>query len=188
MKRATAGLIPILGLAALAGLSTTVKAALKPGEPAPAFTVEAAKGGRTFTFDLAATLRQGPVVVYFYPKSFTSVCTAEAHDFADAIPAFEAAGARVIGLSGDTIATQRDFSSMACRDTFPVGADSDLAIARAYDVAMAIPGTGIGFANRISYVIAPDGTILSTLADGDAAPHIANALAAVRAWRAGHRS
>ncbi len=50
---------------------------------------------------------------------------------------------------------------------------------------MTIPGTSFGYADRTSYVIAPDGTILSSFSDGDAAPHIKNALAAVRTWRAG---
>ena len=123
-------------------------------------------------------------MLYFYPKSFTSVCTVEAHDFADAMPQFAQAGASVIGLSADSLATQQEFSSKECRDTFPVGADPKLAVAKRYGVALSIPGTSLGFAERVSYVSAPDGTILSTLADGDAAPHIRNALDAVRAWRA----
>ncbi len=179
-----------LASAALAALVTALPASaeLRPGAPAPAFTVEAAQGGRTFTFALASALRKGPVVLYFYPKSFTSVCTQEAHDFAEAMPAFAAAGASVIGLSADTIDTQIAFSSKECRDTFPVGADPRLDVARAYDAAFSIPGTGIGYANRISYVIAPDGTILSSTVDGDAAPHIADALAAVKRWRAKHKA
>ena len=167
--------------------ATAAMAALKPGDAAPPFSVEAAQGGKTFTFTLADALKKGPVVVYFYPKSFTSVCTIEAHAFADAIPTFQAAGASVIGLSGDGIATQREFSSKECRDTFPVGADQNLAVAKSYDAAMTIPGTGFGFANRTSYVIAPDGKILSTYSDSDAEPHIKNAVSAVRAWREGHK-
>ncbi len=177
----TLGFAGMLGLAA----ASPALAALKPGEAAPPFNVEAAKGGQVFRFDLAAALKRGPVVVYFYPKSFTSTCTLEAHAFADAMPTFAAAGASVIGLSADSIGTQREFSAKECRDTFPVGADPSLAVAKSYDAALAIPGTTLGFAARTSYVIAPDGHILSTLSDGDAEPHIANALAAVRAWRAG---
>ena len=47
----------------------------------------AALGGKEFTFSLAEALKKGPVVLYFYPKSFTSVCTVEAHDFAEFLPA-----------------------------------------------------------------------------------------------------
>ena len=161
-----------------------VLAAVPTGASAPTFSVEAAQGGRDFTFDLASALKRGPVVVYFYPKSFTSVCTVEADDFAEAMPELTKLGASVIGLSGDDIATQRAFSAKECRDTFPVGADPKLAVARRYDVALAIPGTGYGFAQRVSFVIAPDGTILSMLKDGDAEPHIRNALATLRAWQA----
>ena len=164
-------------------LGSAADAAMQAGETAPAFTIPAAKGGKVFTFDLAAALKKGPVVLYFYPKSFTSVCTLEAHAFADAMPRFAAAGASVIGVSADGIETQQEFSSKECRDTFPVGADASLDVARAYDVALAIPGTGMGFANRVSFVIAPDGRILEEHADSGAESHIATALAAVEAWR-----
>lgn len=182
MKRPLLALL--LCLTGVAALGMPAFAALKPGDAAPTFTVEAAQGGKVFTFDLASALKTGPVVVYFYPKSFTSVCTVEAHDFADAIPDFKAAGATVIGLSGDGIDVQREFSSKECRDTFPVGADPGFKIIKAYDAAFTIPGTSMGFANRISYVIAPDGKILSAYSDSEAADHIKNALTAVRAWRA----
>ncbi len=174
----------IAGALAIAA-ATPASAALKPGDAAPGFDVEAAQGGRVFHFDLASALKRGPVVVYFYPKSFTSTCTLEAHAFAEAMPTLAAAGASVIGLSADGIAIQRDFSAKECRDTFPVGADPSLAVAKSYDAALAIPGTNLGFAARTSYVIAPDGHILSALSDRDAEPHIANALAALRAWKAG---
>ena len=174
----------VLALVVLPALATPARAALASGAAAPTFSIEAAQGGRTFAFDLAAALKKGPVVVYFYPKSFTSVCTVEAHDFAEAMPQFAALGAGVIGLSADSIATQREFSAKECRDTFPVGADPKLAVARLYDVALAVPGTAFGFAERVSFVVAPDGTILSTLKDRDAAPHIRNALDVLRGWRA----
>ena len=52
-------------LAIALALATPAVAALKPGTPAPAFTAPAFLAGQPFTFDLAATLKQGPVVVYF---------------------------------------------------------------------------------------------------------------------------
>jgi thioredoxin-dependent peroxiredoxin len=91
-------------------------------DAAPDFTVNAPLGGKEFKFSLAEALKKGPVVLYFYPKSFTSVCTVEAHEFAENIENFAAAGASVISLSGDKIEVQRDFSTKECRDTFPVGA------------------------------------------------------------------
>ncbi len=58
--------------------ATAATAALKPGDAAPDFTVQAALGGKEFKFALAKALKNGPVVVYFYPKSFTKICTEEA--------------------------------------------------------------------------------------------------------------
>jgi thioredoxin-dependent peroxiredoxin len=89
--------------------ATAAWAALKPGDAAPEFTLEAAQGGKEFKFSLAEALKKGPVVLYFYPKSFTSVCTVEAHQFAENTNNFAAAGASVIGISGDKIEVQRDF-------------------------------------------------------------------------------
>jgi AhpC/TSA family len=74
---------------------TAAWAALKMGDVAPDFTVDAALGGKEFKFSLAEPLKRGPVVLYFYPKSFTSVCTIEAHEFAESIGNFTAAGASV---------------------------------------------------------------------------------------------
>ena len=69
-------------------------------------------------------------------------------------------GASVIGVSSDKIATQREFSTKECRDKFPVLADPDFKVINAYDAAFTVPVAGAMFANRISYVIAPDGKIL----------------------------
>jgi peroxiredoxin Q/BCP len=178
--------IPLLSLCF--GLFTTgAWAALKPGDTAPDFTVDAALGGKDFTFSLAEALKKGPVVLYFYPKSFTSVCTAEAHEFVENIENFAAAGASVIGLSGDKIEVQRDFSAKECRDKFPVGADPSFSVIKAYDAAFNIPLVGAAFANRISYVISPDGKILYAYSDSSAEKHIENTLAVVKKWRAEHR-
>lgn len=167
--------------------TTAAWAALKPGDAAPDFTVEAALGGQEFTFSLAEALKKGPVVLYFYPKSFTSVCTIEAHEFAENIDNFAAAGASVIGISGDKIEVQRDFSSKECRDKFPVGSDSSFSVIKAYDAAFNVPIAGALFANRISYVISPDGKILYAYSDSSAEKHIENTLAIVRKWREEHR-
>jgi peroxiredoxin Q/BCP len=166
------------------GLSATAaQAALKAGDAAPGFTVAAAQGGREFKFALAEALQKGPVILYFYPKSFTKVCTAEAHEFAENVENFAAAGASVIGLSADPIDVQREFSTKECRDKFPVGADPGLTVINAYDAAL--PGRAM--ANRISYVISPEGKIVSSYTDPDAAKHIENALIAVKKWREEHK-
>ena len=166
-----------IAAALLTLVSSAALAALKPGDAAPDFSLEAAQGGKEFSFSLRQALEKGPVVLYFYPKSFTSVCTVEAHEFAEATEQFAAMGASVIGVSSDKIATQREFSTKECRDKFPVGADP----------AFKVPVAGAMFANRISYVIAPDGKILSAVEDSGATKHIENALAVVRQWRDAQR-
>jgi peroxiredoxin Q/BCP len=158
-------------------------AELTVGKPAPAFSAKAALGGKEVTFTLSEALKKGPVVVYFYPKSFTSVCTEEAHLFAEAMPEFKTLGSSVIGISADSIETQREFSRTECRDKFPVAADPDGTILRAYDAVALNLGVAL-FASRTSYVITPDGKVASVLTASDAVSHIQSALAFVKAWKA----
>lgn len=163
------------------------QAALKAGAAAPDFSVPAAIGGKDFNFSLADSLKKGPVVVYFYPKSFTRGCTIEAHEFAENYDQFVAAGAALIGLSGDAIEVQRDFSTKECRDKFPVGADPSLSVINAYDAKRERPGaSGEALADRISYVITPDGKIGYVFIDSNPVKHVENTLAFVRKWREDH--
>ena len=146
---------PRLFLALSLGLfATAAQAALKPGDSAPDFTVQAATGGKDFSFSLAEQLKKGPVVVYFYPKSFTRGCTIEAHEFAENYDNFVAVGASLIGLSADTIEVQREFSTKECRDKFPVGADPSLSVIKAYDAKREKPSqSGDALADRISLTL-----------------------------------
>jgi len=172
----------------LAGLcAPPALAALKTGDLAPDFTAQAAVGGKDFIFSLADALKRGPVVLYFYPKSFTRGCTIEAHEFAEAAESFSAAGATLIGMSKDTIDTQRKFSTEECRDKFPVAADPNLSVIHAYDAVRIAPTvSGDTVSDRISYVIAPDGKILYTYTDSKPDKHIENTLAIVRDWHDQH--
>lgn len=167
----------LIGLLTL--VSTGARAELSVGSPAPAFSVAAALGGKDIVFDLAKALTKGPVVVYFYPKSFTSVCTEEARLFAEAMAEFETLGASVIGISTDTVETQREFSRLECRDKFPVGADPDGKVVRTYDAARGTASRVM--ASRTSYVITQDAKIGAVLTASDAESHIQFALKAIRA-------
>ena len=172
----------VLTIGLLAFMSPAARAELSAGSPAPAISIPAALGGKDITFRLTEALRKGPAVVYFYPKSFTSVCTEEARQFAEAMDQFEALGATVIGISTDTIETQRAFSRLECRDKFPVGADPEGRVVRAYDAAR--DGADRIFASRTSYVITPDAKIHAAHTASDAESHIRFALASIRAWKA----
>lgn len=172
----------ILALAA-ASLSLPALATLNIGDHAPPFTAEASLGGSVYHYSLADALRQGPVVLYFYPAAFTKGCTVEAHDFAAAMDQYKALGASVIGVSHDPIATLQRFSVSECRSKFPVAADPDQRIMRAYDAVL----FGVtAYASRTSYVIAPDGQIIYAYSDLSPDKHVANTLAALRQWRASH--
>ena len=89
-------LVPAVLLALAAALAAPANAALKPGDAAPAFSTPAARAGQAFEFDLAAALKKGPVVIYFFPKAFTQGCTIEANAFAEATPRFAALGATAV--------------------------------------------------------------------------------------------
>ena len=180
MKRMLAG----LGLAAaVCGVSAApALAALAVGAAAPDFTVPATLGGHEFTFKLAEALKKGPVVVYFYPQAFTGGCTAEAHAFAEAIDQYKAMHATVIGVSHDDIAKLDRFSVSECQSKFPVAADPTLTVAKSYDAKMAL----VGMSSRTSYVIAPNGKVIYAYSDMNPADHVANTLAAVKAYEAKH--
>lgn len=151
-------------------LIPTAQAALSVGAPAPDFSAEAAVGGQPFQFKLAEALKKGPVVLYFYPKAFTSGCTVEAHQFAEATDKFKALNTTVIGMSNDNIETLKKFSVEACRNKFAVAADAGGKVIKAYDVALKmVPGS---MADRVSYLIGTDGKVAAVHASMNPDGHI----------------
>lgn len=169
----------VLGLAAAGMALTPATAALPVGARAPDFTTTGAIGGKPFKLHLASELRKGPVVLYFFPKAFTSGCTAEAHAFSESIGDFKKAGAEVIGMSADNLATLKDFSVKECRNAFPV-ATATPATQKAYDVAWAAHP---GITTRTSYVIDRKGKVVMVHDDLDFSQHVAKTLAAVKALK-----
>ncbi|HEX8233494.1 MAG TPA: peroxiredoxin [Caulobacteraceae bacterium] len=157
------------------------QAALKPGAKAPDFTTQAALGGKAFTFDLSDQLKKGPVVLYFYPAAFTPGCTVEAHLFAEATDDFKKQGATVIGVSRDDIGKLQKFSVSECRSKFAVASDQDGRITKAYDAVLKIKPE---YADRTSYVIAPNGTVVYEYTSLKADKHVDNTMAAVKSWKA----
>ena len=170
--------------AAVAGvamaLSPTAWAALDIGDNAPKFTAQAALAGKVISYSLAEQLSAGAVVVYFFPMSFTEGCSLEARQFAEAIDSFKAAGASVIGVSRDDIESQKKFSATECRGKFPVASDADQKIMKSFD---AVWPARPEYANRMSYVITPDGKVLYQFTSLNPAKHVENTLNAVTAWR-----
>jgi peroxiredoxin Q/BCP len=163
-------------LFALASLAQPLSAALPVGAQAPDFQTTGAVGGRAFKLHLKDQLKHGPLVLYFYPKAFTQGCTLEAKAFADAMPEFKKAGARVVGMSADNLDTLKRFSTEVCRNKFPVATASPETI-KAYDVVLKQKPE---LTDRTSYVIDRKGRIVMVHSDLDWKDHVAKTLAAVR--------
>ena len=166
-------------LSAISLIAVPANAALKVGDKAPDFTTTGAVGGKEFKIHLAQQLKKGPVVLYFFPKAFTSGCTAEAHAFSESIADFKKAGAQVIGMSADDLKTLHDFSTKECRSAFPV-ATATPEIQKGYDVAWAAHP---GITTRTSYVIGKDGKVAMVHDDLNFAEHVSKTLAAVKALK-----
>lgn len=98
-----------------------------PGSRAPAFRAATDAGTEVALKDF----RGRPVVLYFYPKDDTTGCTTEACGFRDSWRAVQAAGAVVLGVSPDGVASHRKFKKKY-ELPFTLVADEDHAIAEAY--------------------------------------------------------
>jgi thioredoxin-dependent peroxiredoxin len=160
-------------------LTPPASAALKLGSKATNFTTQAALAGEAYTYNLNTALKKGPVVLYFYPKAFSSGCTVEAHEFSVAADEFGALGASVIGMSADTIDTLKKFSVEGCRNKFTVGIAAKSVI-KSYDVSLPV----VGGSNRTTYVIAPNGKVIFAYSKLGVKGHVQGALKAVKNWRA----
>ena len=183
----------LAGLVSVA-IALPVIAALNKGDTAPMFSAKASLAGKEFNYSLADALKQGPVVVYFYPSAFTQGCNIQAHTFAENMDAFKAAKASVIGVSLDSIARLNDFSAdpAYCAGKLPVASDADGAIAKSYGVNVREGRPGMqdsrgvaidhGFAERLTFVVAKDGKVVSTIGTGNLPPdqNVQQALQAVK--------
>ncbi len=103
---------------------------ISEGQKAPDFTLQAT-GGKTVS--LADYRGSKNVVLYFYPKDDTPGCTKEACFFRDVMSEFEAAGAVILGVSIDSIASHEKFASKY-NLLFPLLSDEDKSVSTAYGV------------------------------------------------------
>jgi peroxiredoxin Q/BCP len=120
------------------------------GTHAPDFTLQDQDGAEL----TLSSMRGGWVVVYFYPKDDTPGCTAESCSFRDSHEAFTDAGAKVIGISSDSVESHRAFADKH-RLPFTLLADTGGAVRKEWGVGRTlgvIPG-------RVTYVIDPDGVV-----------------------------
>lgn len=126
--------------------------ALEIGQKAPDFSLNNQFGELVH---LANLVKEGPLVLFFFPKAFTKVCTAEACSFGASLDKFENLKAKVVGISTDDEATLARFKNQY-ELSYNLLADSKGRIAKKYDAYVPI----LGFSTRVTYIIATDGTIL----------------------------
>ena len=186
------------GAALAAIIALPAAAALKQGEKAPDFKAKASLAGKEFNFDLAAALKKGPVVVYFYPAAYTQGCNVEAHTFAENADKFASAKTTIIGVSHDTIDRLNDFSADPeyCAGKFPVASDADGKIAMSFDLKITKRdgakdtkdrAISTAFTERTTFVIAPDHKVLATFSSADdgisPVDHVEKSLALVQSMK-----
>lgn len=148
-------------------------ASLQTGDPAPIVTLTLHNGQ---SVPLADLTRDRVVVLFFYPKDNTSICTKEACAFRDAYEDFVAAGATVVGVSSDSAASHQGFADKH-RLPYLLATDADGALRRAFGV----PKTLGLFPGRVTYVIDRHGVVRSVFSAQLAADrHVQSALEAIR--------
>lgn len=102
---------------------------ISTGKKAPDFSLPAT-GDKTLSLK---DFKGAPLVLYFYPKDSTPGCTLESQDFRDAYPRLRAAGAAVVGVSRDSLASHERFKAKE-RLPFDLLSDADSTLCRAFDV------------------------------------------------------
>ena len=147
------------------------------GDPAPDLTLSAHSGEQ---ITLAEFRGKKAVVVFFYPKDGSPVCTKEACAFRDAYEDFVEAGAVVIGVSSDSAARHQSFASNH-RLPFVLVSDTDAKARRAFGVPRSmglLPG-------RVTYVIDKEGVVRHVFSSQFAADrHVQEALDCIRKLKA----
>lgn len=147
--------------------------AIGVGDVAPDFTSTSQDGHAVSLGDYRG---KQPVVIYFYPRDETSVCTREACSFRDAYADFADVGAVVIGVSGDPSDSHRRFAA-AHRLPFILLSDEDGSLRKAFGV----PKTLGVLPGRVTYVIDRQGVVRHVFNSQFAAErHVREALQMVR--------
>lgn len=152
----------------------TMARQLGPGDEAPNFTLPDQDGSM---WELHAALEKGPIVLFFYPKDNTPVCTKEACTFRDHHSEFMNLGAQVVGVSGDSASSHVGFRD---RHELPYTllSDADGRARRLFGIKKTL---GL-FDGRVTFVIGADQKIATAFSSAlNAEKHVREALAAAGA-------
>ena len=142
---------------------------LSVGATAPDFTLLNQEGQPVQLYDI---LKKGWVVLFFYPKDHSPMCTSQVCAFRNAYEDFQFSGAEVIGISADTVESHQDFSERQSL-SFPLLSDPKRAVAKQFGVPMVL---GV-IPSRVTFVIDPEHTVrLSYSSQFSAKAHMDKAL------------
>jgi peroxiredoxin Q/BCP len=143
---------------------------VEEGKPAPDFELTSDSGEKVKLSDF----RGKPVVLYFYPKSDTPGCTAQACGIRDSFTDFQEHGAVVLGVSADQEAAQAKFRSKYDLP-FPILADPDHVAGEAYGVEK----DDSPYFERSTFLIDADGNVAKIMRKVDPRKHADQVLAAL---------
>jgi peroxiredoxin Q/BCP len=145
---------------------------------APGFTLPSQSGALV---SLGEFLGKTAIVLYFYPRDHTAVCTAEACAFRDSYELFKGAGAEVIGISSDSVESHRQFAA-AHRLPFILMSDVDSIVRKLYGVP-----TAFGLPGRVTYVIDRHGIVRRIFfSQFTSEKHVTEALSTLQSIREEH--
>lgn len=136
-------------------------------QPAPEFTLPTNTGDGKISL---SDYRGKWVVLYFYPKDFTSGCTLEARRFQQDLPKYLAKNTQILGVSADDVNSHAEFCD-AEGLKFPLLADTTGSVSKAY-------GSWLGYMSaRHTFIIDPDGILREIFVKVNPAIHSAQVLA-----------
>jgi thioredoxin-dependent peroxiredoxin len=142
------------------------------GTAAPGFNLTTNEGKQVNLNDFKGKW----VVLYFYPKDFTSGCTLEAHNFQRDLAKYEAANAVILGVSVDTAESHKEFCAKEGLN-FKLLADTDAKVSEQYGSVMEYNGAKLSARN--TFIINPQGKVAKVFDKVKPAGHSDEVLAAL---------
>lgn len=165
-------LLGILIICATAAVAVVVAEAPAVGSVAPEFKLTTNEGNQAALKDF----RGKWVVLYFYPKDFTSGCTLEAHNFQTDLAKYQAINAVILGVSVDTAESHKSFCAKEGL-AFKLLSDADTKVSDAYGSLMEY--NGMKLSARNTFIIDPQGKIAKVFMKVSPGGHSAEVLAAL---------
>src|ERR1700722_15427999 len=174
VSRILTGLVPAAAMVLALSQPVVSRADDMPavGSTAPDFTLSSQEGKTVSLHDFKGQW----VVLYFYPKDFTSGCTIEAHNFERDKAQFEQRRAAIVGVSVDSVDSHQQFCTKESL-TFKLLADPDKKVVTRYASTQTFGDTVV--AARNTFLIDPQGVIRQVFVKVNPNPHSAEVLAAL---------